>query len=104
MEFSEGVTKSTKWLRLADLVAFLRQQDIDLDNTLISFYSAMHRKFVKTHVDSLNDLIYEKDIETIDGVPALRIRLEKAIEINSDSEHEESETEETNDKLPKVQM
>lgn len=104
MEFSEKAYEPevSRWFKLGDIVEFLKQKEFDLDGTLISFYSNMHRKFVKTHSESLRDWVHEKDIEVIDKHPALRIRVEKCVDINSESS--ESENDEQKDEEKKQEL
>jgi hypothetical protein len=69
---------------LQDVLEFLEKQGNDLQDMVVSFYSALYSMYVKC--EERNVLINLKDLETINGKYALRLRFEMQLEVNSDSE------------------
>lgn len=101
MHISENEGTLSKWTRLQDLLDKLKELGFQLDDLMVSFYSAQHKKYVKCLMVSHDDLINKKDIEKIEGKHSLRIRFERLLPVSSsesESSDEESEAEAIEDK------
>ena len=69
------------FFKLSDVMTFLKRQGYPLDGTNVSYYSAIFSAFVNCNMDPVGDFVHicEKDLESIDNTPSLRLRFERGV-------------------------
>jgi len=68
-------------LRLHDVIVFLKKQGYAIENTFISFYSAIFSAYVNCNLDPVSKTIWlsDEDLEIIDGQLSLRLKFIKGL-------------------------
>lgn len=70
------VQRPTMRLRLFDVIIFLKKQGYPLENTLVSYYSAVFSAFINCNADPIPKKVWltEDDLELFDDVLSLRLK------------------------------
>ena len=68
-------------LRLHDVILFLKKQGYPLENTFVSYYSAVFSAFINCNLEPISKKVWltEDDLEMFDDVLSLRLKFQKAI-------------------------
>jgi hypothetical protein len=63
-------------LRLHDVIVYLKKQGYPLENTFVSFYSAVFSAFINCNIDPVSKKLWltEDDLELFDGILSLRLK------------------------------
>jgi hypothetical protein len=87
--------KPTMRLRLHDVVVYLKKQGYPLENTFVSFYSAVFSAFINCNVDPVSKKLWltEDDLELFDDVLSLRLKFQRSVnkQYNIDVDSDENE-------------
>jgi hypothetical protein len=68
-------------LRLHDVIVYLKKQGYPLENTFVSFYSAVFSAFINCNIDPVSKKLWltEDDLELFDGILSLRLKFQKSV-------------------------
>ena len=66
-------------IKLNDVISFLKQQGYPLENTFVSYYSAIFSAYVNCNLDPVSDSVQitDGDLEMIENAESLRLKFQK---------------------------
>ena len=68
-------------IKLNDVISFLKQQGYPLENTFVSYYSAIFSAYVNCNLDPVSDSVQitDGDLEMIENAESLRLKFQKGV-------------------------
>ena len=91
---AQKLTRRDLRIKLNEIVTFLKKQGYPLENTYVSYYSAIFSAYVNCNLDPISNSVQiaEGDLEMIENAESLRLKFQKGI-----SKQYRDNTEELND-------